>query len=133
MTKYYCDKCGKEINDLGMYVIRIEPPKVRTSSDMLFPSEYQLCRKCGIDVDEYINARQTERSEGMLNRYDIDKCLDDFVKAKKMLNEENCDKEFLKGRMNDGIYLTTLVEFLMTLEEPDGVLEKARIRQSGKE
>lgn len=69
----------------------------------------------------------------MLKRYDIDKWLDDFTKAKKMLNEENCDKEFLKGRMNDGIYLTTLVEFLMTLEEPDGVVEKARERQSGKE
>lgn len=69
----------------------------------------------------------------MLKRCDIEKWLDDFTKAKKMLNEGNCDRKFLKGRMNDGIYLTTLVEFLMTLEEPDGVLEKARERQSEKE
>jgi hypothetical protein len=66
----------------------------------------------------------------MLNRYDVDKWLDDFMKAKKMLDEENLDKQFLKGRMNDGIYLVTLVEHLMTLEEPDGVLEKARERQT---
>ena len=65
----------------------------------------------------------------MLNRYDVDKWLDDFMKAKKMLDEEIFDKKFLKGRMNDGIYLPTLVEHLMTLEEPDGVLEKARERQ----
>ena len=65
----------------------------------------------------------------MLNRYDVDKWLDDFTKAKKMLDEENFDRNFLKGRMNDGIYLATLVEHLMTLEEPSGVLEKARERQ----
>ena len=66
----------------------------------------------------------------MLNRNDIDKWLDDFMKAKKMLDEENPDKQFLKGRMNDGIYLATLIEHLMTLEEPNGVLEKARERQT---
>ena len=66
----------------------------------------------------------------MLNRYDVDKWLDDFMKAKKMLDKEKFDRGFLKGRMNDGIYLATLVEHLMTLEEPDGVLEKARERQT---
>ena len=66
----------------------------------------------------------------MLNRYDVDKWLDDFMKAKKMLDEEKFDRGFLKGRMNDGIYLATLVEHLMTLEEPNGVLEKARERQT---
>ena len=66
----------------------------------------------------------------MLNKWDVDQWLKGFAKAKKMLDEENLDRKFLKRRMNDGIYLATLVEFLMTLEEPDGVLEVAKERQT---
>lgn len=69
----------------------------------------------------------------MLTRNDIEKWLEDFERAKRILshiNIDQSDRADLTGRINDGIYLTTLVESLMTLEEPDGVLDRARARQA---
>ena len=69
----------------------------------------------------------------MLTRNDIEKWLEDFERAKRILSHINIDQSDMAdliGRINDGIYLTTLVESLMTLEEPDGVLDRARARQA---
>ena len=69
----------------------------------------------------------------MLTRNDIEKWLEDFERAKRILyhiNIDQSDRADLIGRINDGIYLATLVESLMTLEEPDGVLDRARARQA---
>ena len=65
-----------------------------------------------------------------ITMWDIEKWLDDFMKAKRMLDDdEKYDKTFLKNRMDDGIYLATLVESMMALDEPDGVIERAKMRQ----
>lgn len=66
----------------------------------------------------------------MIDRNDIERWLGDFNQAKRMVSRGDYDEKLLMGRMNDGIYLVTLVESLMTLEEPDGVLERAKSRQS---
>lgn len=67
----------------------------------------------------------------MVTMYDVEKWLEDFKRAKRIINSiviDESDKRDLIGRMNDGIYLATLVESLMMLEEPDGMLERARER-----
>lgn len=69
---------------------------------------------------------------GVVTRDDIERWTDNFNEAKRMLFCLNLSKEdeaFLRGRINDGIYLMTLVESLMVLEEPEGVTERARRRQ----
>lgn len=69
---------------------------------------------------------------GVVTRDDIERWTDDFNTARRMLHcldISKDDEEFLRGRINDGIYLMTLVESLMVLEEPEGVLERARRRQ----
>lgn len=69
----------------------------------------------------------------MITTDDVYRWLEDFDNAKRTINNisiDEDDKRFLLGRMNDGIYLATLVESLMKLEEPDGVLEKAKMRQT---
>lgn len=69
----------------------------------------------------------------MITTDDVYQWLEDFDNAKRIINNvsiDEDDKRFLLGRMNDGIYLVTLVESLMKLEEPDGVLEKAKMRQT---
>lgn len=60
MTKYYCDRCGKEMDGLHMFVIEIRPPVVRTMSDEAYAKGYQICRDCIEDVDEYIKTKQTD-------------------------------------------------------------------------
>lgn len=67
----------------------------------------------------------------MITRDDIERWLDDFAQAKRIISKEKYDKDYLMGRMDDGIYLTTLVESLMVLEEADGVIERAKNRQRG--
>lgn len=69
----------------------------------------------------------------MITTDDVYRWLEDFDNAKRTINNisiDESDKRFLLGRMNDGIYLVTLIESLMKLEEPDGVLEKAKMRQT---
>lgn len=69
---------------------------------------------------------------GVVTRDDIERWTDDFNDAKRMLHCLDISEEeekFLRGRINDGIYLMTLVESLMVLEEPEGVLKRARRRQ----
>lgn len=68
----------------------------------------------------------------MITPTDVEKWLEDFGRAKRIIAHIDIsedDRRDLIGRINDGIYLTTLVESLMGLEEPDGVIEKARQRQ----
>lgn len=68
----------------------------------------------------------------MITATDIERWLEDFNRAKRVIAHIDIsedDKNDLNGRINDGIYLTTLVESLMGLEEPDGVLERAYKRQ----
>lgn len=69
----------------------------------------------------------------MITTDDVYQWLKVFDNAKRIINNvsiDEDDKRYLLGRMNDGIYLVTLVESLMKLEEPDGVLEKAKMRQT---
>ena len=60
MIKYYCDRCGEEMDGLLMFVIDVQPPTLRASSDKIYPNNYQLCRGCLNDVDKFIATKQTD-------------------------------------------------------------------------
>ena len=67
----------------------------------------------------------------MITRDDIERWLEDFDTAKRIvkhLNISEDDRREVLGRLNDGIYLTTLVESLMVLEEPEGTIARAKKR-----
>lgn len=67
----------------------------------------------------------------MITRDDIERWLEDFDAAKRIvkhLNISEDDRREVLGRLNDGIYLTTLVESLMVLEEPEGTIARAKKR-----
>ena len=61
MTKYYCDRCGKEMDGLHMFVIEIRLPVIRTMSDEAYAKGYQICRDCIEDVEKFIRAKRTEK------------------------------------------------------------------------
>ena len=63
MIKYYCDRCGKEMDGLHMFVIEIRPPVIRTLSDEAYAKGYQICRDCIEDVDNFIRAKQSGKEE----------------------------------------------------------------------
>jgi len=60
MIRYYCDRCGEEIDGLHMFVIEIRPPVIRTMSDEAYAKGYQICRDCIEDVDNFIMGKKTE-------------------------------------------------------------------------
>ena len=64
-----------------------------------------------------------------ITRWDIDKWLESVQKTYNNICNGTYTVEELKYRLLDSIYMITLIESLMTLEEPYGVLQKAHKRQ----
>ena len=50
MTKYFCDKCGKELPYNGftadMFKVEVEPPEIRRWTDEAETGTYILCYNC---------------------------------------------------------------------------------------
>lgn len=65
MTRYFCDKCGKEIDiDLNLialnfngFSIASEGLKAKTGGKM---PEYQLCVDCAYDVHRFANQKRKD-------------------------------------------------------------------------
>ena len=64
-----------------------------------------------------------------ITRWDIDTWLDAVTNTYTHICNGTYTIEELKNRLMDSIYMITLIESLMTLEEPQGVLQKAHKRQ----
>ena len=64
-----------------------------------------------------------------ITRWDIDTWLDAVQRTYENVCNNTYTVEELKNRLMDSIYMITLIESLMTLEEPQGVLKKAHKRQ----
>lgn len=70
--------------------------------------------------------------ENKITYNDIKQWIIRFQDIKKIIHkyEDNgivCfDPKLIEWAMNDALYLVALVESLMSLEEPDGVLDRAR-------
>lgn len=69
---------------------------------------------------------------------DINQWINDFQKLLSKINESErtgeleCTTTDIKCALLDALYLVALVESLMTLDEPDGVLERAKELQGRK-
>lgn len=60
MTKYYCDRCGGEIERYSVFTLEITPPEIRTIEDASYSAELHICRDCIKDVDRFIRAGRTD-------------------------------------------------------------------------
>jgi DNA-directed RNA polymerase subunit RPC12/RpoP len=58
MIKYFCDKCGKEIESfIGGFMIKVEPPELRTMATEAETGTYILCYNCVKDLNKWIRSR----------------------------------------------------------------------------
>ena len=56
MIKYFCDKCGKEIESfIGGFMIKVEPPELRTMATEAETGSYILCYNCVRKLNKWIN------------------------------------------------------------------------------
>lgn len=47
MIKYFCDKCGKELEDYDIFKVEITPPEIRQLEDNAYTAyPFILCRDC---------------------------------------------------------------------------------------
>ena len=46
MIKYFCDKCGKELEDYDIFTVEIVPPEIRQWSDDTHTGTCIMCRPC---------------------------------------------------------------------------------------
>ena len=59
MIKYFCDKCGKELQTFDeltcdMFAVTVEPPEVRKWSDDAETGTYILCSDCTKKLNKWI-------------------------------------------------------------------------------
>lgn len=50
MVKYFCDKCGKELEEYEVFTITIFPPEIRSWADNARTGDCIFCTKC---VEEF--------------------------------------------------------------------------------
>ena len=46
MTKYFCDRCRKEIGKFKIFTVTVEPPEVRSWADNAEAGTYIFCYDC---------------------------------------------------------------------------------------
>lgn len=46
MIKYFCDKCGDELENYDIFTFEITPPEIRCLDDVARTGTAILCRKC---------------------------------------------------------------------------------------
>ena len=57
MIKYFCDRCGKEINykSYELFKVTVEPPEVRSCMDGAETETYILCYNCVKGISKFIS------------------------------------------------------------------------------
>ena len=47
MIKYFCDKCGKQLENYDIFTVEITPPEIRQWEDNAYTADpFILCRNC---------------------------------------------------------------------------------------
>lgn len=46
MIKYFCDKCGKELEDYDIFTVEVVPPEIRQWDDEAHTGTCIMCRAC---------------------------------------------------------------------------------------
>lgn len=49
MIKYFCDKCGKELENFDIFTVEVTPPEIRSWDDNARTGICIMCRDC-LDV-----------------------------------------------------------------------------------
>ncbi len=63
MIKYFCDKCGKELQVFGselssdVFKLKLQPPEIRKMSEMTDDENYILCYNCARLFTKWINRK----------------------------------------------------------------------------
>lgn len=50
MIKYYCDKCGKQIESYNIFTIKIKPCSEIAELDMIDEEKFIVCPKCASEI-----------------------------------------------------------------------------------
>lgn len=50
MVKYYCDICGKEVEECNRSVLPDVVKNEKDTTDEVIPSEYDVCKTCAIEI-----------------------------------------------------------------------------------
>ena len=56
MIKYFCDKCGEEIDKFKIFTVTVEPPEVR-SWDYAEIGTYSLCYECVKELNKCLERK----------------------------------------------------------------------------
>lgn len=46
MIKYFCDKCGKELENVDIFTVEVTPPEIRRWDDDARTGVCIMCREC---------------------------------------------------------------------------------------
>lgn len=46
MIKYFCDKCGKELENTDIFTVEVTPPEIRRWDDDALTGICIMCRDC---------------------------------------------------------------------------------------
>ena len=46
MIKYFCDKCGKELENVDIFTVEVTPPEIRRWDDDARTGVCIMCRDC---------------------------------------------------------------------------------------
>ena len=65
MIKYFCDKCGKELNNFNdsnrfasdAFTVRVEPPEIRRWTADAETGTYILCYDCAKALNDWFRKR----------------------------------------------------------------------------
>ena len=62
MIRYFCDRCGREIDECSAFNIRIQAPEIRSWADdgLYRRADYQICQTCIKEIDGFIGAFSTD-------------------------------------------------------------------------
>ena len=58
MVKYFCDKCGTQVDKFYAFKINIDAPEIMSWGDVAKTGDYILCYHCAIDFNKWIGDRK---------------------------------------------------------------------------
>lgn len=62
MIKYFCDKCGDEVNKYsGAFTVTIQSPAVGVMLDDVQTGAYVLCRDCIKEFNKFMMERKAKK------------------------------------------------------------------------
>ena len=66
MVKYFCDKCGKELEEYEVFVTTIYPPELTASNSEARAGDCILCAGCVDEFQKWLTHPMRDLNRGLL-------------------------------------------------------------------